>query len=98
MVSLMLSLLIFIGLKSENYFHTQVNSTNCLYSVSCTVIQNDSTCSIRHTAPSIQPINGMEMLKIPHSSPGTVHKFAFSMEANKNLRIKENISVTGWLV
>ncbi len=83
-----------IGLKSEDYFRTQVNSTNCLYSVSCTVVQNDSTCSIRHTTLSNQPINGTEVLKIPHSSPGTVHKFAFSMETN-NLRIKENISVTG---
>ena len=44
---------------------------------------------------SNQPINGMEVLKIPHSSPGTVHTFAFSMEANENLFIKENMSVKG---
>ncbi len=93
--SLIMQLLTYIGLKSENYFHTQVNSTNCLYSVSCTVIQNDSNCSIRHTTLRNQPINGTELLKIPYSNPGTVHKFAFSMEANKNLLIKENISVTG---
>ncbi|XP_064402540.1 uncharacterized protein LOC135348282 isoform X2 [Halichondria panicea] len=84
-----------IGLKSEDYFRTQVNSTNCLYSVSCAVIQNDSTCTIQHTTLSNQPpINGTEVLKIPHSSPGTVHTFAFSMKANKNLLIKENMSVT----
>ncbi len=84
-----------IGLKSEDYFRTQVNSTNCLYSVSCAVIQNDSTCTIRHTTLSNQPINSTGMLKIPHSSPGTVHTFAFSMKANKNLLIKQNMSVTG---
>ncbi|XP_064401114.1 uncharacterized protein LOC135347153 [Halichondria panicea] len=84
-----------IGLKSEDYFRTQVNSTNCLYSVSCAVIQNDSTCTIQHTTLSNQPpINSTGMLKIPHSSPGTVHTFAFSVKANKNLLIKQNMSVT----
>ena len=85
-----------IGLKSEDYFRTQVNSTNCLYSVSCAVIQNDSTCTIQHTTLSNQPpINSTGMLKIPHSSPGTGHTFAFSVKANKNLLIKQNMSVTG---
>ncbi len=84
-----------IGLKSEDYFRTQVNSTNCLYSVSCAVIRNDSTCTIQHTTLPNQPINDTEVLKIPHSSPGTVHTFAFSMEANKNLFIKEKMSVKG---
>ncbi len=62
----------------------------------CTVVQEGSICSIRHTVISAQPINGMTMLNIPYSIPGTVHNFDFSMEADKNLRIKENISVTGY--
>ncbi len=81
-----------IGLRSDNYIFTQINSTNCVYSVGCTVIQEGSTCS---TVPSEQPINGMEMLKIPHSSPGTVHKFEFSAMENRNFRIRDDASFTG---
>ncbi len=84
-----------IGLRSDNYIFTQVNSTNCVYSVGCTVIQEGSTCSIQHTVPNEQPINGMEMLKIPHSIPGTVHKFEFSAMENRNFRIRDDASFTG---
>ncbi len=90
-------MIIYVGRRSRLYFSNQVNSTNCLHSAGCTVDQEGSICSIRHTVdlPSDQPINDITMLNIPHSGPGTVHKFEFSMEANINLHVKENLSVTG---
>ncbi len=90
-------MIIYVGRRSRLYFSNQVNSTNCLHSAGCTVVQEGSICSIRHTVdlPSDQPINDITILNIPHSGPGTVHTFEFSMEANINLHVKENLSVTG---
>ncbi|XP_064402513.1 uncharacterized protein LOC135348219 isoform X4 [Halichondria panicea] len=87
-----------VGHRSKLYFSNKVNSTDCLHLAGCTVVQEGSICSIRHTVISAQPINGMTMLNIPYSIPGTVHNFDFSMEADKNLRVKENVSVTDRMI